>query len=364
MEYGLFIMPLHPPRRPVADTYDDDLQTLIAAEQLGYSEAWIGEHFTSAWKNIPCPDLLIAKAAGRTERIRLGTGVVLMPFHNPLEVALRAATLDHLTRGRLMLGIGSGGIDGDRRAFGIDPTGPEAAALTREGIDVVEKAWAGEPFRYEGRFFKYDVPAPNDALQTGILLRPYQQPHPPIAIAGVSRSSAGLALAGERGWIPLSTNFLQPDVLRLHWASIASGAEKAGRKPTRRTWRIAREIYVADTHDRAIRDARDGAMARAFSEYMLPLVAGGPYGLQAFKPTEGEVPDSAITIDYLIENVWIVGSPDECAAKLRGLYESVGGFGTVLMIGHDWHPHREKWQRSMELFAETVMPRVKDLVAD
>jgi len=362
MDYGLFIMPLHPPGRPVADTYDDDLQTLIAADQLGYSEAWIGEHFTSPWENIPCPDLLIAKAAGRTERIRLGTGVVLMPFHNPLEVALRFATLDHLTRGRFMLGVGSGGIAGDRRAFGIDLSGPDAATLTREGVEVVERAWAGEPFSYQGKFFQFDVPARDET--TGALLRPYQDPHPPIAIAGVSRSSVGLALAGERGWIPMSTNFLQADVLRQHWLSIESGARRGGRVPSRRAWRIAREIHVAETHEQAWRDAREGGMARAFSEYMLPLVASGPYGLQAFKPIDGDVPDAAITIDYLLENVWIVGTPDECAAKLRALYEAVGGFGTVLMIGHDWHPHPEKWTRSIELFAERVMPQLRDLRAE
>lgn len=361
MDYGLFIMPLHPPARPVADTYEDDLQTLIAADRLGYSEAWIGEHFTSAWENIPCPDLLIAKAAGVTERLRLGTGVVLMPFHNPLEVALRFATLDHLTRGRFMLGVGSGGIAGDRKAFGIELNAQDAAALTREGIEVVVKAWAGEPFVHEGRFFKYNVPEPDHTTETGILLRPYQQPHPPIGIAGVSRSSAGLALAGEHGWIPMSTNFLQPDVLRQHWASVEAGAARSGRRPSRRQWRIAREIYVAETREQAVRDARDGAMARAFRDYMLPLVASGPYGLAAFKPIEGEVPDSEITIDYLIENVWIVGSPDDCVAKVRALYEAVGGFGTVLMIGHDWHPEPRKWMRSLELFAEKVMPRLADL---
>lgn len=364
MEYGLFIMPVHPPGRPVADTYDEDLETLIAADRLGYSEAWLGEHFTSAWENIPCPDLMIAKAAGRTERIRLGTGVVLMPFHNPLEVALRAATMDQLTRGRFMLGVGSGGIGRDRRAFGIDLNGPDAAALTREGLEVIARAWEGEPFSYEGRFFQYHVPEPDERTATGVLLRPYQQPGPPIAIAGVSRSSAGLALAGERGWIPMSTNFLQPDVLRLHWASVESGAKRAGRTASRSSWRIAREIYVAPTHDEAIRDAREGAMARAFRDYMLPLVASGPLGLESFKPAQGQVPDEAVDTDYLLENVWIVGTPDEVAAQLRDLFEVVGGFGIVLMIGHDWWPNPEKWTRSMELFARQVMPRLKDLKAD
>ena len=103
----MFSMPLHPPDRPIADTYEDDLQTCELADRLGYDEVWIGEHFTSVWANIPAPDLFIAQAAARTRRIRFGTGVVLMPFHNPLFVALRLAQLDHQTRGRLMVGVGS-----------------------------------------------------------------------------------------------------------------------------------------------------------------------------------------------------------------------------------------------------------------
>lgn len=361
VDYGLFMMPLHPPERIVADAYDDDVATLVAADRLGYAEAWIGEHFTSTWENIPCPDLFIAKTAALTEHIRLGIGVVLMPFHNPLEVALRTAMLDQMTRGRVMLGVGSGGIGGDRRAFGIELSGPEAAALTREGIDVIVKAWAGEPFEHHGKFFNFDVPRADPALSTGVLLRPYQNPHPPVAIAGVSRSSAGLQMAGERGWIPMSTNFLRPDVLRYHWEAIEAGAKRALRAPPRNQWRIAREIYVAETHEEAVRDARDGAMGRAFRDYMFPLNAAGPAGLEAFQPADSHLANESITVDYLLEQTWIVGTPDECAQKLRALYKTVGGFGTVLMICHDWHPNVDKWTRSLELFAEKVMPQLADL---
>ncbi len=362
MDFGLFLMPLHPPERLVADTYDDDLQTLMVADELGYREAWIGEHFTSGWENIPCPDLLIAKAAGRTRRIRFGTGVTLMPFHQPLEVALRAATLDHLTRGRFMLGVGSGGINLDRRAFGIELSAADAAALTREGIEAVVKVWSGEPIVHHGKFFQIDLSSPDQQIKTGLALRPYQQPHPPVAIAGVSRASAGLALAGEHGWIPMSTNFIPPDALPLHWQAVERGASFAGRSASRRDWRIAREIYVAENHEEAIRDAREGAMARAFRDYMLPLVGSGARGLEAFMPADRQLPNEAITIDYLIENIWVVGTPDECAAKLRSLYDTVGGFGTVLMIGHDWYPDSVKWFRSLELFATKVMPQVAELV--
>src|SRR5205823_142001 len=213
---GMFSMPLHPPERPIADTYDDDVRTFELADQLGYDEIWIGEHFTSVWENIPSPDLFIAQAAARTRRVRFGTGVVLMPFHNPLFVALRLAQLDHQTRGRIMVGVGSGGIIADKEAFGIDPTPEQAGKLTWEGIELLLKYWAGEPVQYEGEFFQANVGPAREEIGCGYLMKPYQQPHPPIALAGVSRGSYGLGRAGEHGWLPLSTNFLPSDALKTH----------------------------------------------------------------------------------------------------------------------------------------------------
>jgi alkanesulfonate monooxygenase SsuD/methylene tetrahydromethanopterin reductase-like flavin-dependent oxidoreductase (luciferase family) len=361
MRYGLFLMPLHPPERAVADAYDYDLRTLEAADRLGYDEAWIGEHFTSVWENIPAPDLFIARALGATQRIRLGTGVVLLPFHHPAHVALRLACLDHLARGRLMVGFGSGGIPADRELFGVNLTPEQNRTYTWECLDIILKIWAGEPFTYEGELLRVQAPAVRAETATGVLLRPYQQPHPPIAVAGVNRSSEGLGMAGERGWIPLSTNFLPAPALRDHWATYSSGAARSGRHAARAAWRVARDIYVAETSEQARREACDGAMARAYTEYMLRLVAAGPRGLGIFKPSPEAMPDSAVTIDYLLEHVWIVGSPAECAARLRSLYEEVGGFGTVLMIGHDWAPDEDKWFRSLELFATRVMPELAAL---
>jgi|DewCreStandDraft_5_1066085.scaffolds.fasta_scaffold00263_49 alkanesulfonate monooxygenase SsuD/methylene tetrahydromethanopterin reductase-like flavin-dependent oxidoreductase (luciferase family) len=361
MRYGLFLMPLHPPERPVADAYEYDLRTLQAADALGFDEAWIGEHFTSVWENIPAPDLFIARALGVTQRIRLGTGVVLLPFHHPVHVALRLACLDHLARGRLMVGIGSGGIPADREFFGLTFTPEQNRTYTRECLEIILKIWAGEPFTYEGELLQVRAPAVRPETATGVLLRPYQQPHPPIAVAGVNRTSEGLALAGERGWIPLSTNFLPGPALREHWAAYAGGAARGGHTPQRSAWRIARDIYVAETSAQARREARDGAMARAYDAYMLRLVGSGPRGLGIFKPAPDAMPDEAVTVDYLLEHVWIVGSPAECVARLRALSEEVGGFGTVLMIGHDWMPHEDRWFRSLELFATRVMPELAEL---
>jgi alkanesulfonate monooxygenase SsuD/methylene tetrahydromethanopterin reductase-like flavin-dependent oxidoreductase (luciferase family) len=283
-----------------------------------------------------------------------------MPFHNPLFVALRLAQLDHQTRGRLMVGIGSGGIAADKVAFGINPTPEEAGRQTWEGIDLLLKYWRGEPVEHQGDFFQASVPEHTPGILTGVLMRPYQQPYPPLAIAGVNRSSYGLTRAGACGWLPLSTNFLPPDALAQHWASYASGAASTGRPADRTVWRIARDVHVAETSAQARREVRDGGHGAAYSRYMLPLVQHGGRGLAPFK-VEETMPDEAVTVDYLIENVWIVGSVDEVAARLRALHAQVGGFGTLLQIGIDWAPRQDLWHRSMELLARRVMPQLADL---
>lgn len=180
---------------------------LVRADRLGYSEAWIGEHFTARWENIPAPDLMIAKVSALTERIRLGTGLACLPYQHPLVVAHRIAFLDHLTRGRIMFGSGTGSVPTDLQAFGIDAAAGEQRAMMREAVDIIDRVWRADgPFEYEGRFWQVRVPEANDRMSLGFFLKPFQQPHPPIAVASVSPRSESLELAGEHGWIPMSIN--------------------------------------------------------------------------------------------------------------------------------------------------------------
>ncbi|HEX2172535.1 MAG TPA: LLM class flavin-dependent oxidoreductase [Dehalococcoidia bacterium] len=359
MQYGFFLMPLHAPEKPLADAYDEDVDLLIRADRLGYTEAWIGEHFTAQWENIPAPDLLMAKVSALTERIRLGTGVACLPYQHPLVVAHRIAFLDHLTRGRILFGVGTGSVPTDLQAFGIDAGSGEQRPMMREAIDLIERVWQADgPFEYEGRYWQVRVPAPHRDMSLGFYLKPYQRPTPPIAVAGVSPRSESLDLAGERGWIPMSINFAQTRTLLRHWEAYEQGAARGGRTADRAEWRIAREIYVAETTEQARHEALTCGMARAFNAYMRPFLAG--LGALGMLKTGRDMPDEAITPEWLVDNLWIVGSPDDVATKLRALYDEVGGFGTILLIGHDWTP-REKWLRSVALFAEEVAPRLADL---
>ena len=359
MKYGFFLMPLHAPERPVADGYDDDIDLLVRGDRLGFSEAWIGEHFTAAWENIPAPDQIIAKAAALTENIRLGTGVSCLPYQHPVVTAHRIAALDHLTRGRIMFGIGTGSVPTDLQAFGIDASSGQQRAMMKEAIEIILRVWESDgSFDYPGDYWQVPRVDPRPAARLGFYLKPYQQPHPPIAVAGVSPKSDSLEMAGARGWIPMSINFALVPALRRHWATYEAAAGTAGLTADRSEWRIAREIYVAPTTEQARAEAIRGGMARAFDGYMRPFLEG--LGALSFVKNSREMPDSEITPDYLADNLWIVGSPDDVAAKLRRLYEDVGGFGTVLLIGHDWEP-RENWNRSLELFTNEVMPQLADL---
>ena len=361
MKLGLFSMPLHPPGRLHADTYDEDLKLMALADQLGYSEAWIGEHFTTAWENMPSPDLFIARALGVTERLVMGTGVALLPFHDPIMVAHRIAMLDHLARSRLFFGIGSGGVPTDFEMFGMDIKSGAQRRRMRESIEVILKLWTEErPFEHQGEHFQARLPEPRPVMGLAFHMRPYQQPHPPIAVAGSSRTSETLELAGERGWWPMSSSFLHSSMLGDHWEAVERGAARTGRAVSRREWRIAREVYVADDSHQAREDALNGPLGKSFSDYFRPLIGMGMRGYDAFK-YDLETPDGAITPEYMMENFWIVGDPQECAQKIRKLYQDVGGFGTLLLICHDWGREQEKWHHSLDLMATEVLPALEDL---
>ncbi|HEY3111098.1 MAG TPA: LLM class flavin-dependent oxidoreductase, partial [Chloroflexota bacterium] len=298
MQLGYFTMPLHPPGASPADTLADDLEQLETLDRLGFGEAWIGEHITSEWENIPCPDLLIAQALVRTSKIRLGTGVSCLPNHDPMMLAQRIAQLDHMARGRLNWGIGSGGFPGDIELTGFKDRVGAQRQVTRDVLDAVLDLWGeARPGAREHARWRYIVPAPNPTLGIRLHMRPFQRPHPPIGVAGLGPRSDMLTLAGERGWIPMSINFAPTPTLKTHWQAVEQGAARAGLRPRRADWRIARDIHVGETTAQARREALAGAQTRVYSEYFFPLTeAAGQKKHFKVDPSE---PDDVVTPDYL-----------------------------------------------------------------
>ena len=351
-------MPLHPAGRDLSDTLQEDLEQIVFLDELGFKEAWIGEHFTAGWENIAAPDLFIANAIPLTKNIILGTGVSCLPDHDPFVLAHRIAVLDNLAQGRFQWGIGAGSFIGDFEVFDIDPSSGEQRDLTNDSLEYILNLWNNpEPGKYENSRWSFTVPEPQDDVGLRVHTKPFQKPHPPIAVAGITESSSTLKVAGENGWIPMSINFVTSNILKTHWDSVEEGALKTGKSPDRSMWRVARDIYVAETTEEARREVKEGTLARDFTDYFFKMVPKIRGNLNIFK-SDKSMPDSDVTIDYMIDNLWLVGSPDDVVAQIEDLYEQVGGFGVLLVMGHEWEP-KEKWTRSMQLLIEEVIPRLK-----
>ena len=368
MKAGLFLMPSHPPERALYDAHQFDLGVIELADELGYQEAWIGEHFTAPWEPIPSPDLMIAQALTRTRNIKLGAGAHLLPYHHPVELALRIAYLDHLAQGRLLVGIGAGGLQTDAILFDVDFDAGENREMTREALEVLLMLWAGgdAPMEHKTKHWRVEVPDPKEWEWASLkhFLTPFQKPHPPIGVAAASPASQTLKIAGERGYIPMSLG-LGPAYIASHWESVLEGAMRGDREPPSRSeWRLVRDVWVADTDEEAIRAAREGMLFRAWTEYLYPLFNYGPYPLVAGMKHDESVATEDIDLEYMLEHLWLVGSPDTVARKIRKLYEAAGGFGVLLTMVLDNTDDRDGWNRSMRLLVEEVLPQVADLTGD
>jgi alkanesulfonate monooxygenase SsuD/methylene tetrahydromethanopterin reductase-like flavin-dependent oxidoreductase (luciferase family) len=363
MKLGLFTMPCHPPPRLHAETYDEDLDMLILADRLGFDEAWIGEHTATTWENIAVPELLIAQALGRTKTIKLGTGVTCLPNHNPAQLAARIAQMDIMAKGRFLWGIGVGATAGDGILYEVDQSGPHRD-ISRERLDAVLRIWAdtgaGFSWRSDSPPASFTLPKSEPWRGIGYHLRPLTLPHPPIAVAGISKGSSTLRWAGENDWIPMSLHFLNEPDLRSHWAAYAESSVAAGHVPDRARWRICRDIYIADTDEQARAEAIESSMADAYQQYFFPLMRS--LGQTSLWYDNDDMQPDDVTREHLLATRWVVGSPDTVARQLRALYDDVGGFGELLMVCYDWDgTNGQRWRHSMELLAEQVLPQLADL---
>ncbi|MBM3944243.1 MAG: LLM class flavin-dependent oxidoreductase [SAR202 cluster bacterium] len=359
MKIGYFVDPLHPAGTDYTTNIQNDLKQVAFLDKLGFAETWVAEHFTAAWECIPAPEIFIAQALGMTKNMVFGTGVTCLPNHNPFHIAHRIAQLDHQAKGRFMWGIGSGATPLDFKAFGVDHTKGENRMLTRENLKMVLKIWDGTlpPGTYENKFWKFTMPESMEELGFWVHMKPYQKPHPPIAAAGLSAKSDTLIMAGENGWIPLSINYVPNTTLKTQWEHYAEAARKNGHTPNRTNWRVVRDVFVADTMEEAEDVARNGVFARDFA-YALKITKH--QGLVNTLKADPSIPDEDIDVDYMLKNTWLIGTPESVSQKLRKLYKDLGGFGTLIVISHNWEPEK-KWRRSMELLAKQVIPGLSDL---
>ena len=359
IRFGMFIMPFHDPEKPLAQCYDEDLELVVRADELGFDEFWIGEHHTMKYENIVMPEIFIGRALGETKRIRLGPAPVCLPQHHPAHVASRLAFLDHLSKGRLNLCFGPGSVSADLEFYGLDPkNGP---AMTEESIDMILELWTTEPpYHIDGQFWNIHLEKHLDEeTKIGYVHKPLQQPYPPISIPGTSRNSPSMKMAGQRGFSPFGHCLVTSNVLANMWNTYEEAALEAGRRPDRAGFRVARSIFLADTTKEAQQRARSNSLGQNF-KYVSGLFDKGQ-GRKIFK-RDLEMSDADCNLDFLMTEQIIAGDVDEVLRRLLLMIEETGPIGTLILMSYDWDD-KQSWLHSMDLFVNELMPALGKAVS-
>ena len=249
MKLGTFMMPLHPPSRIASETLLEDREAIILADRLGYSEAYVGEHVTDLAENVKSCLMFLSSLAFDTHQIKLGSGTINMPNGHPAAIAANVAMLDHMLKGRFIMGISPGGLASDAEVFGN--FGRDRLDMFVEAIDMVMAIWkCTAPYDLQGKYFNISTARTMiPEIGQGIILKPYQLPHPPIVVTAVAPFSKGITAAASRGWDLISANFLLPQWVASHWPSYVEGCAQAGRPADPAQWRVAKSIFVTDDDD-------------------------------------------------------------------------------------------------------------------
>lgn len=345
LQFGIFLPPMHKTGVNPTLAIQRDLELVTLLDELGYAEAWIGEHHSAGSEIIASPEIFIAAAAARTNHIKLGTGVVSLPYHNPLWTAERIVLLDHLTRGRIMLGVGPGALPTDAAMIGLEPS--QMRPLLEEYMEILmQLLTSDEPVNYTSDRL---------TLQNARLhLRPYSDPLFDVAVAAVA-SPSGAKLAGRYGAGVLSlgaTVAIGMDVLAHHWTIQEEVAERHGQVADRENWRLVGLMHLAETEEEARRDVEYG-MEQWFRYFQ---------NVAAFPQMAVDGGDLNEMINFVNGGLGVVGTPDMAIAQIEELLEqSNGGFGAYLTLAHNW-ANPESTKKSFELMARHVMPRFQGQV--
>ena len=338
MRNGIFLAPFHPVDRDPTEALRRDLELIEALDRFGYEEAWIGEHHSAGFEIISSPELFIAAAAERTKSIKLGTGVVSLPYHNPLMAANRIIQLDHMTRGRVMFGVGPGLLPSDAMMLGVDPMTQRDRML--EGLEVILRLFKGEVVTEKTEWY--------NLVGARAHLLPYTKPYPEVAVASAVSPSGGRA-AGKHDLGMLcvaATNASGFDALGTNWKIACDIAEENGRTMDRGRLRLVGPVHIAETREQARANVQWGL--HKWREYFARINPLAP------APAAGIDP-----VDAMIESGQVViGTPDDAIAQIHRLRAKQGEFGAFLQLAHNW----ATWDhtlKSYQLWAEHVAPVFK-----
>lgn len=348
LRFGAFLAPHHPIGENPALQIQSDLELAVHLDQLGYDEFWCGEHHSSGWEMIGSPELFLAGVAERTQQIKLGTGVISLPYHHPFMVAQRLVQLDYQSRGRVIFGSGPGALPSDAHTLGIDPM--KLRDRQDEAMGIIKRLFDGEGrFSYESEWFQL-----RDAK---LQLRPFQK-NMEFAVAS-TKSPSGMTLAGKYGAGVLSigaTATAGLQALPRQWSFAEESAAKHNKVADRKNWRILMSWHIAETREKA-REQAGGGLMRHNNEYTVATLRGGEGAI--FKTPDEAVDETA----FSDQSVAVIGTPDDLVAKIREMVAITGGFGCVIGFAHDW-ANREDTRRSWDMVARYVIPEVNGLLDD
>jgi limonene 1,2-monooxygenase len=332
---GIFLAPFHEMSENPILALERDMELLQHLDALNYTEAWIGEHHSGGFEIIGSPEVFIAAAAERTKHIRLGTGVVSLPYHNPFIVADRMVQLDYQTRGRAMLGVGPGSLVHDAKKIGIDPA--DQRRMMNESLDVIIELFRGEAVTRKSDWF--------DLRDARLQLPPYTRPRMEMAVAA-ARSPAGALAAGRHGLGMLSIGGTSDDAMKHHasnWDLYATTARENGHSPDRRNWRLVTLMHVAETREQARENVKFGL--DHFCDYFRDVAT--------FPIVPNDIKNR---YEYMIESgSACIGTPDDAIAFIERLLKGSGGFGVIMELAQNWADWAQT-KRHYELMARYVHP--------
>ena len=339
--FGAFLAPHHPLGEHPMLQYRRDLDFTAHLDKLGFDEFWCGEHHSSGWEMIASPEMFLAAAGERTSRIKLGTGVISLPYHHPFNVAQRMVQLDHMTGGRAIFGSGPGALSSDAHAIGLDPM--TLRDRQDEAIDVIRRLMKGERVTAKSEWF---------TLQDAALHMLPLQEDMPFAVAS-QISPSGMTLAGKYGIGIISIGSLSSEGLQslpTQWGFAEAAAKKHGQVVDRKNWRVLLSWHIAETREKARAEAGVGLM-RHHNEYV-----HGTLQRPGSKPFTS--PDQAVDLTGFGAGASaVIGTPDDLVARIKSVLDISGGFGTVIGFAHDW-ANPENTFRSWDMVARYVVPEI------
>lgn len=359
MKLGLFAMPYHPASRSLTEAYEADQERIVIADQLGFEEAFIGEHHSCAVEPVASSLMLLAGVIARTKNIKLGSGVLPMPMYHPLAVAATVAQFDHMSRGRFIMGVGPGGLGSDIEGFGREDAQERNERLA-ESVDIVHQLWANEaPHRIKTKYYDISIDkSVNRQYAIGDVIKPYQLPHPPVASTAMSPFSSSVTQAVLKGWGVLSANFMALSTVYSHWTKMLEGFEQLGQAPTGEKWRVGRNVVVAATDQEALDRVMDpNGPNYSYFDYQWNLFSTIGYG-QLLNDTGR--PDADLTVEDILQACVIHGSSETVAGKLNAIRDKAP-FGTLLLAALDAanETYEAQEQETMRRLAHEVVPKLK-----